>query len=96
MLNDFEIFVWGGSRGLLIGHLYKVLLANMAEVVDTTVGGTQQPGNCESLQEHGPEDKRFGGAASTTTTQLAETSDCRKRPGGSSPSKARIYFPLYI
>lgn len=68
----------------------------MAEVVDTTVGGTQQPGNCESLQEHGPEDKRFGGAASTTTTQLAETSDCRKRPGGSSPSKARIYFPLYI
>ena len=68
----------------------------MAEVVDTIVGGTQQPSNFESLPKCASEDKRSGGPGSTTTNQLAETSDCRKRLGGSPPAKVRIYSPLNL
>ena len=65
----------------------------MAEVVDTVVGGAQQSSVVESLPERASEDKRCGGAGSTTTNQLVETSDCRKRPGASSPAKVRVYSP---
>lgn len=69
---------------------------HMAEAVDTIVEGTQQPCNCESLPERGAADKCFGGVGNTTTGHLAETSDCRKRPGGSSPAKVIVQYPVNV
>ncbi len=68
----------------------------MAEAVDTIVEGNQQPRSCELSAECGAEDKCIGGDGSTTTNNVAETLDCRKRAAGSSPGKVHSCIRLSI
>lgn len=67
----------------------------MAEAVDTIVENTQAC-NCASLYERGTEHKCFDGVGNTTTNHLPETTNSRKRSGGSSTGKVRMHFPLNV
>ena len=65
----------------------------MAETEDIMVKNTE-PRNSASMIDRGTEDNSVGGVSGTTTNHIVETSDSRKRPGGSSPGKVRVHLNL--
>jgi hypothetical protein len=65
----------------------------MAETRDIAVDTTQHR-NSASMIDRGIEDNIIVGVADTVTTHIADTSDFRKHPGGSSPVKVRVHLKL--
>ena len=65
----------------------------MADTRDIAVDTTQHR-NSASMIDRGIKDNIFAGVADIVTTHIADTSEFRKRPGGSSPVKVRVHLKL--
>lgn len=67
--------------------------ASMAETGDIVANNTH-PRNSAPMIDRNTEDNCVVGVGGATTHHVVETSDPRKRPGGSSPGKVRVHLDL--